>query len=145
MLLLSTLCSSIMFAQGLSPLAVESSPQTSTQKPVEYISPIQPTTNQTSNQSGLPNGTSQYDKFGVLKIYPTKNAGEEWLMDMDNPDADKRFDPQDKITRNTDGSWKMRSKQVRMGVFPSTGYDSDAIPTKKGSELKSKGYMARAK
>ena len=28
-----------------------------------------------------------------------------------------------------------------MGVFPSTGYDSDAIPTKKGSELKGKGYM----
>ena len=73
-----------MFAQGLSPLAVESNPQTSTQKPVEYISPIQQTTNQTSNQSGLPNGTPQYDKFGVLKIYPTKNAGEEWLMDMDN-------------------------------------------------------------
>ena len=69
------LCASIMFAQGLSPLAVESSPQTSTQKPVEYISSIQPTTNQTSNQSSLPNGTPQYDKFGVFKIYPPRIGG----------------------------------------------------------------------
>ena len=28
-----------------------------------------------------------------------------------------------------------------MGVFPSTGYDSDGIPTKKESALESKGYM----
>ena len=67
-----------------------------------------PTPLPTSNLTSLPNGTTQYDKFGVIKIYPTKNAGEEWLMDMDNADVDKRFDPQEKITKNPDGSWKMK-------------------------------------
>ena len=90
---------------------------------------------------GIPNTTPQYDKFGVLKIYQTKAGGEEWFMNMDNPGTDKRFDPQDEITRNVDGSWKMRSSQVRMGVFPSTGYTPQAITTTKELDLEKKGYM----
>ena len=90
---------------------------------------------------GIPNTTPQYDKFGVLKIYQTKAGGEDWIMNMDNPDTDKRFDPQDEITRNIDGSWKMRSSQVRMGVFPSTGYTPQAITTTNELDLEKKGYM----
>ena len=79
--------------------------------------------------------------LAVLQIYPTKAAGEEWFMDIINPEGDKRFDPGDKITRNPDGSWKMTSTQVRMGVFPSTGYNPGVITTTKELELEKKGYM----
>ena len=37
------------------------------------------------------------DKFRVLGIFLTENLGEEWLMDMENPDADKRFNPKRKL------------------------------------------------
>ena len=91
--------------------------------------------------AAVPNTTPQYDKFGVLQIYPARAAGEEWFIDMINPAGDKRFDPGNKITRNPDGSWKMTSTQVRMGVFPSTGYNPGTITTTKELELEKKGYM----
>ena len=91
--------------------------------------------------AAVPNTTPQYDKFGVLQIYPTRAAGEEWFMDIINPAGDKRFDPGNKITRNPDGSWKMTSTQVRMGVFPSTGYNPGTITTTRELELEKKGYM----
>ena len=52
-------------------------------------------------------------------------------MDMVNPKGDKRFNPGNEITKNLDGSWKMTSTQVRMGVFPSTGYSPGTITTTK--------------
>ena len=54
--------------------------------------------------------------------------------------GDKRFDPGNKITRNPDGSWKMTSTQVRMGVFlpPDTIL---TITTTRELELEKKGYM----
>ena len=87
---------------------------------------------------------SSADKFGIVKLYPTKSAGEQWFMDMSNPLGDSRFNPQNTITKNPDGSWKMKSTQVRMGVYTSTGYDQDDIPTLDHSQLASKGYMLRS-
>jgi len=81
------------------------------------------------------------DKFGILKLYPTKSAGEQWYMDMNNPLGDSRFDPRDTITKNPDGSWKMKATQVRMAVYTSTGFDPDDIPTLDHSVIASKGYM----
>ena len=46
--------------------------------------------------------------------------------------------PGNEITRNPDGSWKMTSTQVRMGVFPSTGYNPGTITTTKELELEKK-------
>ena len=37
------------------------------------------------------------DKFGIKKIYPLKSGGEEWYMDMNNPNGDNRFNPQNSI------------------------------------------------
>ncbi|HEY1248095.1 MAG TPA: hypothetical protein VGE97_03825, partial [Nitrososphaera sp.] len=91
--------------------------------------------------AGVPNTSPKYDPFGVLEVYPTKISGEEWFMDMNNPGGDRRFDPQEPITKNADGSWKMRATQVRMGVFPSTGYNPSAIVSKTESDLQTKGYM----
>ena len=81
------------------------------------------------------------DQFGIIKLYPTKNNGEEWYMNMNNPLGDGRFNPQNTITMNPDGSWKMKSTQVRMNVYTSTGYNSVNIPTLDHSAIASKGYM----
>jgi F5/8 type C domain len=84
---------------------------------------------------------SSSDKFGIVKLYSTKSGGEQWFMDMNNPLGDARFNPQNTITKNPDGSWKMKSTQVRMAVYTSTGYDQDDIPTLDHSVIASKGYM----
>jgi hypothetical protein len=38
------------------------------------------------------------DKFGIRMLYPTKQGGEEWFIDMEDPTADGRFDPKAAIT-----------------------------------------------
>jgi hypothetical protein len=67
------------------------------------------------------------DKFGVEMLYPTKHTGQEWYMNMENPASDQRFNPQDHITRNHDGSWKMKSNQVRMLIYTANGYNPNQI------------------
>jgi len=62
---------------------------------------------------------------------------------MANPTSDSRFNPQNTITKNPDGSWKMKATQVRMAVYTSTLYDGDDIPTLDHSEIASNGYMLR--
>ena len=83
------------------------------------------------------------DKFGIKKIYGTKPGGEEWYMNMEDPEGDTRFNPQNSISQNSDpdGSWKMKSSKVRMGVYTSSGYSSSKIPTLDHSKIASKGYM----
>ncbi|KFA91044.1 carbohydrate-binding protein [Archangium violaceum Cb vi76] len=83
------------------------------------------------------------DVFGVKMLYPTKTGGETWFL-KDDALKDSRFDPQDPITRNSDGSWKMRSSQVRMHALTSTGYDSNKIPTYDRDVLAGRGYMQAA-
>jgi len=86
---------------------------------------------------------SSNDIFGIQKIYPTKNGGNTWFMDMTNPTADPRFDPQGTITQNLDGSWKMTQDQVRMNVFSTdkTTYENTAIPTYSRTQLAANGFM----
>ena len=84
------------------------------------------------------------DKFGIKLLYPTKNGGEQWFIDMNNPLGDNRFNPRNTITKNPDGSWKMKATQVRMEVYTSTGYDRNDISTLDHSAIASKGYMQRA-
>ncbi|MFY2560957.1 carbohydrate-binding protein [Corallococcus terminator] len=83
------------------------------------------------------------DQFGVTMLYPSTSGGEAWAL-ADNPTSDSRFDPQGTITRNADGSWKMKSGQVRMGVTTSTGYSAAKIPTYDRDVLASRGYMQAA-
>jgi hypothetical protein len=92
---------------------------------------------------GSSGGASDVDVFGIKKLYQTKNNGEEWYINMNNPTSDSRFNPQNTITKNPDGSWKMKATQVRMGVYTSTGYDGNDIPTLDHSEIAAKGYMLR--
>jgi hypothetical protein len=48
-----------------------------------------------------------FDKFGIKEIYPTKNGGEEWFMNMLDPNNDPRTVYTPKMTLNADGSWKV--------------------------------------
>lgn len=87
-----------------------------------------------------PSPAEQKDVFGVTMLYPSKEGGESWFMAAD-PTMDARFDPQNKISLNTDGSWKIKSSQVRMSVFTSTSFNTIQIPTYARDELARKGYM----
>ncbi len=69
------------------------------------------------------------DKFGIKEIYPTKSGGEEWFMNMQDPARDPRFNSQATITKNPNGSYKVTKTEVRMEVYPSTGYNQDKITT----------------
>ena len=84
--------------------------------------------------------TETLDKFGIKKIYPTKEGGEEWYLSS-SPADDCRFDPKTTLVLNADGSYKVKSTQVRISVLTSTGYDQDDITTYNQKELAEKGYM----
>jgi F5/8 type C domain/Putative metal-binding motif len=84
-------------------------------------------------------GSGQKDPFGIQKIYPTKQGGEEWFMDMTDG-KDPRSDPPS-MTKNSDGSFKVTSTQVRYGTFTSSGYDPSKIETLDHSKIAQKGYM----
>ncbi len=83
------------------------------------------------------------DKFGIDMLYPTRMGGEEWFMNMPNPTADSRFNPQDHITKNSDGSWKIKSDKVRMYVSTTTGYNPHQITSESGlNDVASRGFMS---
>ena len=80
------------------------------------------------------------DKFGVTKIYPTKKEGEQWYL-KSNPNSDSRFSPQNTLTKNSDGSFKIKSTKVRMGVFTSSGFHPEEIKTLNHDKIALAGYM----
>ncbi|HEX7818045.1 MAG TPA: hypothetical protein VF419_01585, partial [Nitrososphaeraceae archaeon] len=81
-----------------------------------------------------------FDKFGVTQIYPTKKDGEQWYL-KSNPDSDTRFSPQTSLTKNSDGSFKIKSTKVRMGVFTSSGFHPEEIKTLNHNKIALAGYM----
>ncbi len=81
-----------------------------------------------------------FDKFGVTKIYPTKKDGEQWYL-KSNPNSDTRFSPQTTLTKNSDGSFKIKSTKVRMGVFTSSGFHPEEIKTLNHNKIALAGYM----
>ena len=85
-------------------------------------------------------GTSIVDRFGIIQIYPTKLAGEQWFMNMTDPNHDiQTFPPL--LTKNADGSWKANSSKVRYDVYTSAGFHPKLITTLNETVLQSKGYM----
>jgi hypothetical protein len=79
------------------------------------------------------------DKFGIKKIYSSKPNGEQWFMNMQDPSNDPRTS-EPSMSRNSDGSWRVTSGQVRYGVFTSSGYLPDQVE-KDHSVVASRGYM----
>ncbi|HZA69847.1 MAG TPA: hypothetical protein VE548_09105, partial [Nitrososphaeraceae archaeon] len=58
------------------------------------------------------------DNFGIREIYPTKENGREWHMNMENPKEDEHFSItfNPNIARQEDGSWRISTPVVRMNV-----------------------------
>jgi hypothetical protein len=81
------------------------------------------------------------DQFGIKEIYPTKSGGEQWFMNMNDPNHDPRNDPGTTLTKNPDGSWKVSSTKVRYNVFTSLGYHHELITTLNQQQMAAKGYM----
>jgi hypothetical protein len=103
----------------------------------------EPTPSPVPTPAPTPAPASDKDAFGVKMLYPSKAGGESWSLAAD-PNKDSRFDAQNTLTKNADGSWKMRSSQVRMSVFTSTGYSAKKIPSYDPDVLASRGYMQAA-
>lgn len=63
------------------------------------------------------------DNFGIREIYPTKENGREWYMNMENPKEDEHFSItfNPNITRQEDGSWRISTPVVRMNVMTLDG------------------------
>ena len=69
----------------------------------------------------LLNITEIKDKFGISEIYPTKENGREWYLNMTNPLNDSLLSII--ITKQTDGSWRISNTdsgfsnpQIRINV-----------------------------
>lgn len=60
----------------------------------------------------------QADVFGVTEIYPTKNGGREWFVNMSNPVNSSNFSITDdaNLTKLPDDSWRINASHVRMVV-----------------------------
>ena len=71
-----------------------------------------------SNSAALSSGSAENDVFGIKKIYPTKNGGREWFINMDDPRGDGIFfiTSDLNITRQADGSWRINNTNVRLNV-----------------------------
>jgi hypothetical protein len=91
--------------------------------------------NNNNNRSG-----QGFDKFGIKEIYPTKIGGEQWFMSLQDPNHDKQTNPPS-MTKNSDGSFKVTSTQVRYGVSTSSGYDPSKIKTTNQKTMIQQGYM----
>jgi hypothetical protein len=67
---------------------------------------------------GTITNSSEVDKFGIQKIYPTKQGGREWFLNMDNPLLDNNFAItfSENITRQDEGSWNISGRAVRLNV-----------------------------
>jgi hypothetical protein len=56
--------------------------------------------------------------LGLEKIYPTKENGREWYVNMENPKDDQNFSItfNPNLSRQVDGSWRISVPVVRMNV-----------------------------
>jgi len=77
-------------------------------------------------------------------IYPTKLQADEWFMDPITLTKDERFDPNAKLTRNSDGSWSVDSKgQTRLNVWTKGSGNfrqNGGIDTYNHSIIEARGY-----
>jgi hypothetical protein len=84
------------------------------------------------------------DQFGIKELYASKTGGEHWNVNMQSETNDPQFDPNGvTLTKNTDGTYKVMSSQVRLQIFTSTGFQENQIKTLNQVQLAAQGYMLR--
>ena len=84
---------------------------------------------------------SNFDIFGIKKIYPTKKSGFEWFMNNYDPESDPYLHNYKSIVKNEDGSYNI-GERSRMGVYSKDGigYPKENMETYDFTELSKKGY-----
>ena len=106
--------------------------------------PSQPPSGDGSTDDNTGGNTAGGD--GVKKIYPTLSGAETWFFNPTNPN-DGQFERNGaEISKNSDGSWKLKPGTTRMLAFTkSSGLPSDevrsSLPTYDYSRLAQTGYF----
>lgn len=69
--------------------------------------------------SSRPACSEDQDAFGIQEIYPTKEGGNEWYANMDDPTSDPNLRNTGNIdfSKNQDGSWRVSAEQIRMEAW----------------------------
>ncbi|MDX1372535.1 MAG: hypothetical protein R3321_08685, partial [Nitrososphaeraceae archaeon] len=103
------------------------------------VFPLQENASNTSNV-GL-------DEFGINKIYPTRQGGDEWFMNNDNIKSDPRLKIGSgikDIIKNQDGSWSPTPQdKVVLEIYTSNSsgkFNKSNMTTYELNELAKKGY-----
>ena len=83
---------------------------------------------------------------GVKMIYPTVSGGETWFFNPTNPNDGQLERNGAEISKNSDGSWRLKAGTTRMLAFTkSSGITSDesraSLPTYDYSKLAQTGYF----
>ncbi|MDQ6863080.1 MAG: discoidin domain-containing protein [Thermoproteota archaeon] len=88
--------------------------------------------------------TGTLDQFGVKELYPSKIGAEHWQMNMQSEGNDPQFGANGvTLTKNADTTYKVMSSQVRLQIFPSTGFQENQIVSLNQAQLAAQGYMLR--
>lgn len=84
---------------------------------------------------------SDFDIFGIKKIYPTVKDGFEWFINNSDPKSDPHLHNYKKIVKNEDGSFNI-GERSRMGVYSKDGmdYPKRNMTTYNYTELSKRGY-----
>jgi Bacterial Ig domain len=123
---------------------------------LKNLSPNINTNSVNLNQFGLNNlspnintNSVNLDPFGVEELYPSTPGGEQWFFNINDPNNDPRTGtsnegPHTYFTQeNPDGSWKVRSDEVRYGILTSTLFQENQINTLDQQQMANQGYMLR--
>lgn len=80
--------------------------------------PIENSYSDSADPEATTTSSSEVDKFGIQKIYPTKQEGREWFLNMNNPLIDNNFAItfEENITRQSEGSWNISGRAVRLNI-----------------------------
>jgi hypothetical protein len=88
---------------------------------------------------------SDFDIFGIKKIYPTKKGSFEWFMNNHDPESDPYLHNYDSVVKNEDGSYSI-GERSRMSVYSKNGigYPEGNMETYSFTELSKKGYWYKS-
>ena len=77
-----------------------------------------PVDTSTSDNNNTVSAKKSVDIFGITEIYPTKDGGRVWFVNMSNPVNSSNFSITDgaDLTKLSDDAWRINSSHVRMVV-----------------------------
>jgi hypothetical protein len=88
---------------------------------------------------------SEFDKFGIKKIYPTLENGFEWYINMHNAELDPYLHNYGEINKNSDSSYNIGTRS-RMSVYSKDGigYTQGNMQSYNFTFLSTQGYWYKS-